>query len=123
MARPSGTAGDFSVHPKSGLMVDDAVDPVLAIQQGPITFEAWIKMEQLGGWLDFIRYGISYKAGFSNNNFVFTFLAIEDVISDFAVEEDGEWHHVAMAWEPGTTSVELTVLLSPMVMGTVLLLV
>ncbi len=98
---PSGAAGDRSVRANSGLIADDSATTALALEGGPLTIEAWIKPDELGGYRDIMRYGISYKLGFSGNSFVFTFLAIEDVVTDFTMEADGQWHHVAAAWEPG----------------------
>ena len=98
---PSGAADDRSVRANNGLIADDSATTALALEGGPLTIEAWIKPDELGGNRDIMRYGISYKLGFAGNSFVFTFLGVEDVITDFTVEPDGSWHHVAAAWEPG----------------------
>ncbi len=98
---PSGNAGDRSIDPNGGLTVDDSDGPIMAIQDGPITIEAWVKPEDLSGWVDICRYGNAYKMGFSGGTLLWTFLGIEDVFSASLLEPDGNWHHIAMAWEPG----------------------
>ncbi|MFB3786068.1 MAG: LamG-like jellyroll fold domain-containing protein [bacterium] len=98
---PSGQAGDYSVKANKGLIVDDSVNPVLAIQDGPMTLEAWIKLESLNQTNDILSYGDTYKIGINNGVFVYTFRDVEDVLSGVAATADNQWHHIAMAWEPG----------------------
>ena len=98
---PSGRAGDFSVRANGALGVDDGNSPILAIQAGPITIECWVKIEALNTYNGLVVYGDSYKIGINNGNFVWTFRAIEDVLSSIPAEPDSAWHHIAMAWEPG----------------------
>ncbi|MBN2327979.1 MAG: LamG domain-containing protein [Candidatus Omnitrophica bacterium] len=99
---PTGAAGDFSVRPTNGYSVDDSVDPIFsALQEGPVTVEAWVKPDALSGNTDIVRIGNSIKAGFANSSPLFTFLGIVDIPSTLAVPVDGSWHHVAYVWEPG----------------------
>lgn len=98
---PSGQAGDYSVKVNRGLTTDDSDNPVLAIQEGPMTLEAWIKLERLNQFNDILSYGDTYKIGINNGQFVYTFRTIEDVNSNVAITADNQWHHIAMAWEPG----------------------
>ncbi len=97
---PSGQAGDFS---SSGPLVgSDADDPFLDIIEGPITVEAWVKLNSLSGNRDIVRYGSTYKAGFrSDGTMLFTFLGVVDIFSSVQAHVDSEWHHYAYAWEPG----------------------
>lgn len=97
---PSGQAGDFSVRPNA-LVVDDSNNPILDIGEGPITIETWYKSDGINQYNDFVSYGDSYKVGINDGHFVFTFRTIEDVLSDAVAPVDGQWHHVAYAWEPG----------------------
>ena len=53
---PSGQAGDRSVV-ANGLTVDDSDNPILDLQQGPVTFEAWVKPINLTGNQDIVRIG------------------------------------------------------------------
>ncbi|MGC9327094.1 MAG: LamG-like jellyroll fold domain-containing protein [Candidatus Hinthialibacter sp.] len=99
---PSGAAGDYSVFPTNGYNVDDSVDSIFAaLQQGPVTVEAWVKPDSLDGNTDIIRIGNSIKAGFANSALLFTFLGIVDISSTLTVPVDGNWHHIAYVWEPG----------------------
>ena len=98
---PSGQADDRSVIPYGGFEVDDSENPVLNLQQGPVTIEAWIKPVNLTGAQDIVRIGNSLKAGFTGTNLVFTLLGVVDVIPDVLIPVDNAWHHVAYAWEPG----------------------
>lgn len=99
---PSGKTEDRSIDPNSGLIADDSTDPVLDIIEGPITCEAWVKLNSLTDWTDILRYGDTYKMGYhSNGNLLWTFLAVEDVDSGVPAPTDNAWHHVAMAWDPG----------------------
>jgi len=99
---PSGKAGDRSVQVNGGLLVDDSQSPVLNIEKGPITMEAWVKIDAITEPTDIARYGGAYKFGFGNNGaLLWTFLGIEDVFSDTIFSPDSAWHHIAMAWEPG----------------------
>lgn len=100
-ASPSGKAGDRSFRPNGGLLVYDDVNPVLAVQQGPLTVEAWVKPDELLGWRDICRIGNSLKAGFADSTLVFTLLGIVDVQTTVQVPLDGKWHHVAYVWEAG----------------------
>jgi len=99
---PSGKAGDHSVIPNGGLKVDDTVNPILNIEAGPITMEAWVKLDSLSGNTDIARYGDAYKFGFNNTGaLLWTFLGIEDVAGSVVFTADQKWHHIAMAWDPG----------------------
>lgn len=98
---PSGQAGDYSVKVNKGLIVDDSENPVLAIQDGPMTLEMWIKLENLNQFNDILSYGDTYKIGINDGAFVYTFRDIEDVFSEVPISADNQWHHIAMAWEPG----------------------
>ncbi|MGC9327654.1 MAG: LamG domain-containing protein, partial [Candidatus Hinthialibacter sp.] len=98
---PSGQEGDLSIRPIGGLRVDDSENSVLDLQQGPMTAEVWVKPDQLNGWRDIFRLGTSIKAGFNGENLVFTFLSVVDINTAVPVPIDGEWHHIAYAWEPG----------------------
>ncbi len=98
---PSGAAGDNSLVVNGGLVVDDSAETLLDLQEGPITIEAWVKPDELGGWTDIMRYGLSYKLGFAEDALVFTFLGVVDIVTEFTVEPDGNWHHYAVSWEPG----------------------
>ena len=97
----SGLAGDYSVKVNKGLIVDDSENPVLAIQDGPMTLEMWIKLENLNQFNDILSYGDTYKIGINDGAFVYTFRDIEDVFSEVPISADNQWHHIAMAWEPG----------------------
>ncbi|MGI6455362.1 MAG: LamG-like jellyroll fold domain-containing protein [bacterium] len=98
---PSGQAGDRSVV-ANGLTVDDSDNPILDLQQGPVTFEAWVKPINLTGNQDIVRIGNSLKVGFAGTNLLFTLLGIVDVNSNVPIPvDDDAWHHVAYAWDPG----------------------
>ena len=97
---PSGQADDRSVIPYGGFEVDDSENPVLNLQQGPVTIEAWIKPVNLTGAQDIVRIGNSSRL-VSGTNLVFTLLGVVDVIPDVLIPVDNAWHHVAYAWEPG----------------------
>lgn len=97
---PSGMSGDYSVL-ANALVVDDSANPVFDLREGPITVEAWYKADDLSGFQDILSYGDSYKVGVNEGRFVFTFRAIEDVLSTVTAPVDGQWHHIAYAWEPG----------------------
>jgi hypothetical protein len=114
---PSGTAGDQVIGFNLGLytnnsclVVDDSNNPILAFAtNAPFTMEAWVNREVgdtntyegIGG------YGFSYKMGLGQNlgtnggEFVFTLFGIIDCYSGYHPPE-GEWHHLAAAWTPGT---------------------
>lgn len=98
---PSGIEGDMSVIPYGGFEVDDTEEPVLDLQEGPVTAEVWIKPINLSGFQDVFRIGNSLKAGFTNTGMLFTFLGIVDIPSGVDVPVDDAWHHVAYVWEPG----------------------
>jgi hypothetical protein len=97
---PSGKAGDRALVPGGGLYVDDAAT-ALDITEGPITLEAWFKMEALNQYQDILSYGDTYKIGINNGYVVWTFRTVEDTLSEIPLDADNTWHHVAMAWEPG----------------------
>lgn len=98
---PSGQANDRSIIPNRGLTVDDSANPVLNLQQGPVTFEAWINPINLTGNQDIVRIGNSIKVGTSGANMLFTLLGIVDVNSNVGIPTDDAWHHVAYVWDPG----------------------
>lgn len=104
---PSGAAGDLSVQLKgvSSLGATDT-EGVLNIIEGPITMEAWIKLDDYTEfWTGMGQWGFSYKMGISaDGQFIFTFFGIADIFSGFDITPfvgDGMWHHYACAWEPG----------------------
>ncbi|MBD3267267.1 hypothetical protein GF373_11420, partial [bacterium] len=98
---PSGQAGDRSVTPVGGFEVDDSDDPVLDVVEGPLTFEVWVNPNELAGHQDFFRIGNSLKAGTSGDTMLFTFLGVVDIGTGVVIPVDGNWHHLAYAWEPG----------------------
>ncbi len=102
---PSGAAGDTAVQLRGTgfLLVDDSSSPVLALQTEPFTMETWVKWdaaetEQYNGIL---AYGQSYKLGLNNTEIIWTLLGVVDVPSGLYLPQDGGWHHVAAAYEPG----------------------
>lgn len=97
---PSGADGDNAVDINDGLFAEDP-DAVLDIVEGPITMEAWIRVESLNTFNGILSYGGSYKLGINNGNLIFTFFGIVDIDSGVAIEPDNTWRHVAVAWEPG----------------------
>lgn len=98
---PSGKTGDGSLAANGGLYVDDSSNPILAITEGPITIEAWFKLDGLNSSNGIAAYGQTYKMGVNDGYLVWTFYGIEDVFSAVAVSSDGAWHHAAASWEPG----------------------
>jgi hypothetical protein len=101
---PSQKAGDtaVSLNGTGYLVVDDSVNPALALQAGPFTVEMWAKLDpnsadEVDGLLG---YGGSYKLGLMAGQLVFTAFGVVDMQSGIYLPP-GEWHHVAAAWEPG----------------------
>lgn len=102
---PSGAPNDRAVQLMGTgfLLVDDSVNPVLAVSTEPLTVEAWIKWDgsdpdQYNG---IVAYGGSYKLGLDNGQIIWTLFGIVDVYSGHYLPWDNAWHHVAAAYEPG----------------------
>ncbi|MCC7373029.1 MAG: LamG domain-containing protein [Verrucomicrobiales bacterium] len=101
---PSGAAGDRAIQLTNGafLVVDDSVSPVLALQTSPLTLEAWVKRDSTSTaqYEGIMAYGGAYKLGLNNSEIIFTLFGVVDISSSVFLTSD-EWHHVAVAWEPG----------------------
>jgi hypothetical protein len=100
---PSGKAGDTAVQLRGNgfLVVADAPNPIFRLQTNAFTLEAWINIDpadtrQFEG---IIAYGNAYKMGLRNGELVFTLFTIVDIPSGLTIPL-GEWHHVAVVWEP-----------------------
>jgi hypothetical protein len=103
---PSGLAGDRSfVNNRGGfLMTDDSATGSLDITNGPITMEAWIKVNSKFSMANegIAAYGNSYKLGLRSRKLTFTLFGAADITmgitNAFPVDT---WVHVAAAWTPG----------------------
>lgn len=102
---PSGAAGDRAVQLRGAgfLVVDDSDNPVLALQNESFTLEAWVKWDpaELDQYNGILAYGNSYKLGVNNTELIFTLFGVVDISSGLYLPQDGFWHHVAAAYEPG----------------------
>jgi hypothetical protein len=104
---PSGLPGDGSfVNSGRGFLVaDDSAEKVLAITNGPITMEAWIKKDgNVANTTEgVVSYGSSYKMGFRTSGImVFTLLGRVDITSTMPLQLPfDEWVHIASVWQPG----------------------
>lgn len=107
---PSGAPGDRSIHSTGdgGVVVGDYESRILDLSSGePITMEVWLYPEEdVTDWTGLVQYGQSgqgYKIGIRGNaQFLFTLLGVVDVSSPYiTIEPDGEWHHLAVTYEPG----------------------
>jgi hypothetical protein len=103
---PSGQPGDgsFSNLGNGFLMANDPTR-VLDITNGPITMEAWVKIN--GNFAKpnegIVSYGNSYKMGLKSGRQVFTLLGILDITNTVAGSLPADvWIHLAAAWTPGT---------------------
>jgi hypothetical protein len=110
---PSGAADDkaVSLNFASGttdgfLVADDSIGKVLAgTFNNAFTIETWVKygstpvwqwtFEGLGG------YGHSWKLDLNGGKMIFTLAGVVDIESGLSVPGDGDWHHVAVVWQPG----------------------
>lgn len=101
---PSGKAGDRAVQLGNNafLVVDDSVSPLLAQSSAKLTLEGWVKRDgtSTATYQGLFGYGGAYKMGFQSDQLIFTLFGIVDIPSGLSVPSD-EWHHVAVAWEPG----------------------
>ena len=104
---PSGAAGDLSIQFK-GVSSVGADDPtgLLNIIEGPITIECWTQLDSFNDyWTGLVSWGFTYKMGISDDGqFLFTFFGVVDIFSGYSLVPfvgDGQWHHLAAAWEPG----------------------
>jgi concanavalin A-like lectin/glucanase superfamily protein len=107
VSSPSGAVGDLSIQFKgvSSVGADDP-DGLLNIIEGPITIECWVQLDAFNdNWTGLASWGFTYKMGIANNGeFLFTFFGIADIFSGYSLVPfvgDGQWHHLAGAWEPG----------------------
>ena len=104
---PSAQPGDgsFSNLGNGFLMATDTTR-VLDITNGPITLEAWVKINgNLPGKANegIVAYGNSYKMGLKNSRLVFTLFGLADVTNSVAgVIPADQWVHLAAVWTPGT---------------------
>ncbi|MEK7678206.1 MAG: LamG domain-containing protein [Verrucomicrobiota bacterium] len=106
---PSGKAGDRSVkfNGEGYLVVDDRSGPVLALNQGPLTIEAWIKnlaprADDPFAQANIVNYAPAggYNLGVYQGQLAFTFAGVADIGSGLVVPNDDDtWHHVAAVWE------------------------
>lgn len=101
---PSGAAGDRAVQLTNGafLVVDDSSSPLLAQPTGQLTLEGWVKRDGTSTvtYQGLFGYGGAYKMGFQAEELIFTLFGVVDIPSGLYVPGD-EWHHVAVAWNPG----------------------
>ena len=103
---PSAQAGDgsFSNLGNGFLMATDTTR-VLDITNGPITVEAWVKINGSFSKANegIVAYGNSYKMGLKSGRQVFTLFGLADITNAAAggIPAD-EWVHLAAAWTPGT---------------------
>lgn len=104
---PSGLPNDraalFDGH---GWLYGEYSDEPIDLTQ-PLTWEGWVYVdkENTKGIQDYFNLGDTLKIGVTgDHNFVFTFRAIEDVVSDIVVEADevsgNYWTHLACSWSP-----------------------
>lgn len=103
---PSGLPGDgsFSNLGNGFLMANDSTR-VLDITNGPITIEAWVKINGSFAKANegVVAYGNSYKMGLKNGRQVFTLFGIADITNSAAGGMPADqWLHLAAAWTPGT---------------------
>jgi hypothetical protein len=101
----SGHAGDFAlVNNRSGFLLGEDPGRFLDITNGPITIEAWIKVDPNYRQPNegIAAYGASYKLGLRNRFLTFTLFGIRDIqmpgTNAFPVDS---WVHVAGVWKPG----------------------
>jgi hypothetical protein len=103
---PSGVLGDgaFFNLGKGFLLANDSTK-ALAITNGPITMEAWIRKN--GDFANttegVVSYGGTYKMGFRTSGImVFTLLGKVDITSTMTAKLPfDEWVHIATVWQPG----------------------
>lgn len=104
---PSGLPNDraalFDGH---GWLYGEYSDAPIDLTQ-PLTWEGWVYLDQAnpGGYEDYFNLGDTLKIGATADRyFVFTFRAIEDVVSDIVVQADelsgNYWTHLACSWDP-----------------------
>lgn len=103
---PSGQPGDGSFsNLGNGFLIANDPTRVLDITNGPITLEAWVKIN--GAYSKstegIVAYGNSYKMGLKSGRQVFTLFGLADVTNSVAggIPAD-EWVHLAAVWTPGT---------------------
>jgi hypothetical protein len=102
---PSGQPGDGSFsNLGNGFLIANDSTGVLDITNGPITIEAWVKIN--GNFAKpnegILAYGNSYKMGLKSGRQVFTlfgFADITNVVGGGIVAD--QWVHLAAAWTPG----------------------
>jgi hypothetical protein len=103
---PSALPGDgsFSNLGNGFLMANDTTR-VLEITNGPITMEAWVKINGSFGkpTEGIVAYGNSYKMGLKGGRQVFTLFGFADITNVLggAIAPD-QWVHLAAVWTPGT---------------------
>lgn len=102
---PSGLPddGSFSNLGNGFLMANDPTR-VLDITNGPITIEAWVKINGSFAKANegVVAYGNSYKMGLKSGRQVFTLFGFADITNTVAggIVAD-QWVHLAAAWTPG----------------------
>ncbi len=102
---PSGKPGDGSfVNNRGGFLMTDDPTRSLDITNGPITIEAWIKVNPNFRQNNegIAAYGNSYKLGLRSRILSFTLFGIKDIAMPITnAFPENSWVHVAAAWTPG----------------------
>jgi hypothetical protein len=102
---PSAAANDRAVqYMGTGfLVVNDADNPILAVDSEPITVETWVRWDgsDFDQYNGILSYGNSYKLGLDSGQIIWTLFGVVDAPSGHVLPADNLWHHVAAVYEPG----------------------
>lgn len=103
---PSGLPGDGSFfNLGKGFIIANDSAKALAITNGPITMEAWVRKngDVANTTEGVVSYGGTYKMGFRTSGImVFTLLGKVDITSTMTQKLPfDEWVHIATVWQPG----------------------